>query len=140
LKSKSSVENGDSENILKKAEEGLNGLAAFTTNFSLGSTIITDHDPTAQINESTNSLAMLEKKTQEVLNSASQGILSNNLLDELAFANDKGSPNGRSDTAADIVVKFLAPIHRFKFTFVHIPANVHTSATFVAADLQPKET
>lgn len=42
---------------------------------------------------------MLEKKAQEVLNSASQGILSNNLLDELAFANDKASPNGRTDSA-----------------------------------------
>lgn len=42
---------------------------------------------------------MLEKKAQEVLNSASQGILSNNLLDELAFANDKASPNGRADSA-----------------------------------------
>lgn len=42
---------------------------------------------------------MLEKKAQEVLNSASQGILSNNLLDELAFANDKASPNGRSDSS-----------------------------------------
>lgn len=92
------LENGDSENILKKAEEGLNGLNAFTSNFSL-SNIITDHDPESQINESTNSLAMLEKKAQEVLNSASQGILSNNLLDELAFANEKGSPNGRSDSS-----------------------------------------
>lgn len=93
-----SIENGGTENILKKAEEGLNGLHAFTSNFSL-SNIITDDDPTALINESTNSLAMLEKKAQEVLNSASQGILSNNLLDELAFANDKASPNGRSDSS-----------------------------------------
>lgn len=93
-----SHENGEPENILKKAEEGLNGLNAFTSNFSL-SNIITDHDPSIQISESTNSLAMLEKKAQEVLNSASQGILSNNLLDELAFANDKGSPNGRSDSS-----------------------------------------
>ncbi|CRL01236.1 CLUMA_CG014196, isoform A [Clunio marinus] len=94
-----SHENGDVENILKKAEEGLNGLNAFTSNFSLASNIITDHDPAIQISESTNSLAMLEKKAQEVLNSASQGILSNNLLDELAFANDKASPNGRTDSS-----------------------------------------
>lgn len=40
---------------------------------------------------------MLEKKTQEVLNSASQGILANNLLDEIAFANDKDAANGRND-------------------------------------------
>jgi hypothetical protein len=83
------------ENILKKAEEGFN---AFTSNFSLTSNIIQDHDSSAPISEGTNSLAMLEKKAQEVLNSASQGILSNNLLDELAFANDKNSPNGRTDS------------------------------------------
>lgn len=74
-------------------------IGAIGINFSLASTIITDHDTSSQINESTNSLAMLEKKAQEVLNSASQGILSNNLLDELAFANDKASPNGRADSA-----------------------------------------
>ncbi|XP_058454267.1 homeotic protein spalt-major isoform X2 [Malaya genurostris] len=64
---------------------------------SLAANIITDHAPS--IMGEPNSLAMLEKKAQEVLNSASQGILSNNLLDELAFANDKSSPNGRNDAA-----------------------------------------
>ncbi|XP_055640682.1 homeotic protein spalt-major isoform X2 [Toxorhynchites rutilus septentrionalis] len=64
---------------------------------SLAASIITDHAPS--ILGEPNSLAMLEKKAQEVLNSASQGILSNNLLDELAFANDKSSPNGRNDAA-----------------------------------------
>ncbi|CAO1373907.1 unnamed protein product [Diamesa hyperborea] len=94
-----SMDNNDNDvgvDALKKAEEGLN---AFTNNFVLSSNIITDHDPAVQISESTNSLAMLEKKAQEVLNSASQGILSNNLLDELAFANDKSSPNGRTDSS-----------------------------------------
>ncbi|XP_055597548.1 homeotic protein spalt-major-like isoform X2 [Uranotaenia lowii] len=68
------------------------------SNFSsLAANIITDHAPLMM--GEPNSLAMLEKKAQEVLNSASQGILSNNLLDELAFANDKSSPNGRSDAA-----------------------------------------
>lgn len=42
---------------------------------------------------------MLEKSAQDVLNSASQGILSNNLLDELAFNSDKQSPNGRTDSS-----------------------------------------
>ncbi|XP_019540882.4 homeotic protein spalt-major-like [Aedes albopictus] len=68
------------------------------SNFSsLAANIITDHAPSTM--SEPNSLAMLEKKAQEVLNSASQGILSNNLLDELAFANDKSSPNGRNDAA-----------------------------------------
>lgn len=79
----------------KKEESSSN----FLNDFSLASTIITDHDLVNQLNEPTNSLAMLEKKAQEVLNSASQGILSNNLLDELAFSSDKQSPNGRSDSS-----------------------------------------
>ena len=77
---------------MKKAEDGLN---AFTNNFLLSSNIITDHDPA----ETHNSLAMLEMKAQESLNSASQGILSNNLLDKYAFANEKSSPNGRTDSS-----------------------------------------
>jgi len=91
-------ENGDADSLSQKKQND-EDISSYSSSFSLASNIITDHDPTAQINESTNSLAMLEKKAQEVLNSASQGILSNNLLDELAFANDKASPNGRADSA-----------------------------------------
>lgn len=98
-KSKTSQHGDNGENEIKKSINE-DSLGPFGNHFSsLASNIITDPDPTAQINESTNSLAMLEKKAQEVLNSASQGILSNNLLDELAFANDKASPNGRADSA-----------------------------------------
>ncbi|CAO1373890.1 unnamed protein product [Diamesa hyperborea] len=91
-KQKSLNDNKDDE--LSKAEEKLN---SYTNNFMLSSNIITDHDPT--INETHNSLAMLEMKAQESLNSASQGILSNSLIDEIAFANDKSSPNGRTDSS-----------------------------------------
>ncbi|KAL7041046.1 hypothetical protein ACKWTF_000596 [Chironomus riparius] len=97
-KTKSQENCSDPESLAQKKQND-DSISSYSNSFSLASNIITDHDPTAQINESTNSLAMLEKKAQEVLNSASQGILSNNLLDELAFANDKASPNGRTDSA-----------------------------------------
>lgn len=85
------------EKELKKGDE--TPTNSFLNDFSLASTIITDHDLVNQSNEPTNSLAMLEKSAQDVLNSASQGILSNNLLDELAFSSDKQSPNGRTDSS-----------------------------------------
>jgi sal-like protein len=60
--------------------------------------IITEHDDSLLPGES-NSLAMLEKKAEEVLSSASQGILSNNLMDELAYANDNANSLARNDPA-----------------------------------------
>lgn len=55
---------------------------------SLASTIITDHDTPPSLDEP-NSLEMLQKRAQEVLDSASQGLLAGNLADELAFRKDK---------------------------------------------------
>lgn len=56
---------------------------------SLASTIITHNDdhPT----EEPNTLEMLQKRAQEVLENASQGLLATNLADELAFRKSKGS-------------------------------------------------
>ncbi|XP_012549951.1 homeotic protein spalt-major isoform X4 [Bombyx mori] len=51
---------------------------------SLASTIITNNDPPPSLNEP-NTLEMLQKRAQEVLDNASQGLLANNLADELAF-------------------------------------------------------
>lgn len=56
---------------------------------SLASSIITNNDP-LPINEP-NTLEMLQKRAQEVLDNASQGLLANNLADELAFRGSKGS-------------------------------------------------
>ncbi|XP_011302278.1 homeotic protein spalt-major isoform X2 [Fopius arisanus] len=56
---------------------------------SLASTIITNNDP-LPLNEP-NTLEMLQKRAQEVLDNASQGLLANNLADELAFRSGKGS-------------------------------------------------
>lgn len=55
---------------------------------SFASTIITNHEhpPSAT---APNSLEMLQKRAQEVLDSASQGLLSGNLVDELAFRKEK---------------------------------------------------
>lgn len=58
---------------------------------SLASTIITNHDPPCILGEPT-SLEMLQRRAQEVLDSASQGLLAGNLADELAFRRDKMSP------------------------------------------------
>ncbi|XP_047515663.1 homeotic protein spalt-major isoform X3 [Pieris napi] len=51
---------------------------------SLASCIITNNDPPPSLNEP-NTLEMLQKRAQEVLDNASQGLLANNLADELAF-------------------------------------------------------
>ncbi|XP_028155611.1 homeotic protein spalt-major-like isoform X1 [Diabrotica virgifera virgifera] len=56
---------------------------------SLASTIITHNDE--QLLEEPNTLEMLQKRAQEVLDSASQGLLATNLADELAFRRSKGS-------------------------------------------------
>lgn len=55
----------------------------------LASSIITNHDDLPE----PNSLEMLQKRAQEVLDSASQGILANNMADEYAFRNKDGSKN-----------------------------------------------
>ncbi|XP_049822487.1 homeotic protein spalt-major-like isoform X2 [Aethina tumida] len=56
---------------------------------SLASTIITHSSEPTQ--EEPNTLEMLQKRAQEVLDNASQGLLATNLADELAFRKSKGS-------------------------------------------------
>lgn len=51
---------------------------------SLASTIITHNNEPPSLDEP-NTLEMLQKRAQEVLDNASQGLLANNLADELAF-------------------------------------------------------
>lgn len=55
----------------------------------LASSIITNHDDL--VPGEPNSLEMLQKRAQEVLDSASQGILANNLADEFAFGKDRSA-------------------------------------------------
>ncbi|KAJ8964475.1 hypothetical protein NQ314_004762 [Rhamnusium bicolor] len=57
---------------------------------SLASTIITHSDEQPSLDEP-NTLEMLQKRAQEVLDNASQGLLATNLADELAFRKSKGS-------------------------------------------------
>ncbi|XP_055370916.1 sal-like protein 1 [Condylostylus longicornis] len=63
---------------------------------SLASSIITNHDPPPPPDEP-NSLEMLQKRTQEVLDSASQSLLASNLAEELAFRRDSMSQDGSKD-------------------------------------------
>lgn len=55
---------------------------------SFANSIITNHEHPPSAN-APNSLEMLQKRAQEVLDSASQGLLSGNLVDELAFRKEK---------------------------------------------------
>lgn len=58
---------------------------------SLASTIIThNNEPPPSLDEP-NTLEMLQRRAQEVLDNASQGLLATNLADELAFRKSKGS-------------------------------------------------
>uniref|UniRef100_A0A0A1X4A2 Homeotic protein spalt-major n=1 Tax=Zeugodacus cucurbitae TaxID=28588 RepID=A0A0A1X4A2_ZEUCU len=59
----------------------------------LASSIITNHDDLPE----PNSLEMLQKRAQEVLDSASQGILANNMADEFAFRDKNGDGKNRNE-------------------------------------------
>ncbi|XP_017787161.1 PREDICTED: homeotic protein spalt-major-like isoform X4 [Nicrophorus vespilloides] len=58
---------------------------------SLASTIITHNNEPPPSMDEPNTLEMLQKRAQEVLDNASQGLLATNLADELAFRKSKGS-------------------------------------------------
>lgn len=76
---------------LSKATES--EVAIDTTN----SNIIIDHNHSAPVMEP-NTLEMLQKRTQEVLDSASRGILSGNMIDEMALRKMKNfESDGRHD-------------------------------------------
>lgn len=64
-------------------------IAAMESSFSsaFASTIITNHDQPSSM-DGLNSLEMLQKRAEEVLDSASRGILSGSLTDEMSFKND----------------------------------------------------
>lgn len=61
-----------------------------TISSSLASSIITHSNDPPPMDEP-NTLEMLQKRAQEVLDNASQGLLATNLADELAFRKSKGS-------------------------------------------------
>lgn len=63
---------------------------------SLASSIITNHATPSSLNEP-NSLEMLQKTAEDVLDSASQGLLSGNLIDELAFRKNKSDGDDKAD-------------------------------------------
>lgn len=67
----------------------LDSLSAMEASFSssFASSIITNHDEPSSM-EGLNSLEMLQKRAEEVLDSASRGILSGSLTDEMSFKSD----------------------------------------------------
>ncbi|XP_075152307.1 spalt major isoform X2 [Haematobia irritans] len=73
-----------SDYALDKLKEMENRPLPFGSN--LASSIITHHDDLPE----PNSLDLLQKRAQEVLDSASQGILANNMADEFAFKENNG--------------------------------------------------
>lgn len=92
-KSEDSVNfSGHAKNLRMPATEA-NTLSADATN----SNIIIDHNHSIPVMEP-NTLEMLQKSTQEVLDSASRGILSGNMIDEMALRKIKSFENdGRHD-------------------------------------------
>lgn len=67
----------------------LDSLSAMEASFSssFASSIITNHDELSSM-DGLNSLEMLQKRAEEVLDSASRGILSGSLTDEMSFKSD----------------------------------------------------
>lgn len=67
----------------------LDSLSAMEASFSssFASSIITNHDEPSSM-DGLNSLEMLQKRAEEVLDSASRGILSGSLTDEMSFKSD----------------------------------------------------
>lgn len=72
------------------APEPSASLPPCSVSSSFASSIITNLDPPPSPSEP-NTLEMLQRRAQEVLDNASQGLLANNLADELAFRKSKGS-------------------------------------------------
>lgn len=68
-----------------KPSNALSAMDSFASSFS--SNIITNHDEPSSM-DGLNSLEMLQKRAEEVLDSASKGILSGGLTDEMAFKSD----------------------------------------------------
>lgn len=64
---------------------------------AFASSIITNLDPPPSPSEP-NTLEMLQRRAQEVLDKASQGLLANNLADELSFRKSSGSGGGKGSS------------------------------------------
>lgn len=93
LKAKRAKEDADGYQPLNPNQAASSGsgdaLSAMESSFSsaFASTIITNHDQPSSM-DGLNSLEMLQKRAEEVLDSASRGILSGSLTDEMSFKND----------------------------------------------------
>lgn len=84
-------ENSPSQILTEKNAENLNTSKSQSKNDSVctpNANIIIDHNSPMPVMEP-NNLEMLQKRTQEVLDSASRGILSGNMIDEMALRKGK---------------------------------------------------
>lgn len=83
-------ENNDAEASGSKPQSARNDtISAMEASFNspFASSIITNHDEPSSM-DALNSLEMLQKRAEEVLDSASRGILSGGLTDEMSFKSD----------------------------------------------------
>ncbi len=101
----------DEQTLLETVSEDSTALTANVKNLRLhkvesnevsvdasNSNIIIDHNPSIMPVMEPNTLEMLQKRTQEVLDSASRGILSGNMIDEMAMRKMKNfDGDGRHD-------------------------------------------
>ncbi|KAM8716393.1 hypothetical protein ACLKA7_003295 [Drosophila subpalustris] len=88
---KLSGERESAQDALSKLKEMENMPLPFGSD--LASSIITNHDDLPE----PNSLDLLQKRAQEVLDSASQGILANNMADDFAFGDKSGEGKNRNE-------------------------------------------
>ncbi|XP_030383999.1 homeotic protein spalt-major [Scaptodrosophila lebanonensis] len=89
--SKKNMEPGSAASALNCLKEMENMPLPFGSD--LASSIITNHDDLPE----PNSLDLLQKRAQEVLDSASQGILANNMADDFAFGDKGADGKGRNE-------------------------------------------
>jgi len=73
------------------------GVTGCSISASLAASIITNTDALPSLDDTPNTLEMLQRRAQEVLDNASQGLLAGNLADELAFRGNGGSKGKNGD-------------------------------------------
>lgn len=89
----------EQSNIDAKSTESEFKPSDYSISSTLASNIITNHDSSASTNE-TNSLQLLQKRAEEVLDSASQSFTTGNLIDELSYRTGAFFNDGPTDDPA----------------------------------------
>lgn len=95
------VEHGKSERVDEVKRRVASPVCRISS--SLASSIITDHDDEQPLPSEASSLQMLQKRAEEVLDSATQSFVAGNLIDELAYRT--GDDFNGSKNVDDAVLK-----------------------------------